>query len=173
METMVGTPYYVAPEVLSGKYGKECDIWSLGVVLYTMLSGTLPFSGDTNAEIFKNIKMVNYNFNGKSWSHISPEAKNLIKRMLQKEPLERISLPDALKHAWFETSKEADLKIPKEIFEQMQNYRADIRLRKEAMNVIVKGLAYQDIEGLNKIFSAIDKDKTGYINSEELKAAML
>ena len=64
METMVGTPYYVAPEVLTGAYGKECDIWSLGVVLYTMLSGNLPFGGDTNAEIFRNIKMVNYNFNG-------------------------------------------------------------------------------------------------------------
>ena len=52
-----------------------------------MLSGTLPFGGDTNPEIFRNIKMVNYNFNGKAWSHISSEAKNLISKMLVKEPL--------------------------------------------------------------------------------------
>ena len=64
METMVGTPYYVAPEVLGGKYGKECDIWSLGVVLYAMLSGQLPFAGNNNNEIFRNIKMVNYSFSG-------------------------------------------------------------------------------------------------------------
>ena len=52
LSSMVGTPYYVAPEVLGGSYGKECDIWGLGVVLYTMLSGTLPFGGGSNAEIF-------------------------------------------------------------------------------------------------------------------------
>ena len=82
METMVGTPYYVAPEVLSMSYGKECDIWSLGVVLYTMLSGTLPFGGDTNAEIFNNIKMANIKFSKKNWGHISEEAKHLIKQMI-------------------------------------------------------------------------------------------
>lgn len=57
LETMVGTPYYVAPEVLSGAYGPECDTWSLGVVLYAMLSGNLPFGGENNAEILRRIKI--------------------------------------------------------------------------------------------------------------------
>ena len=88
--------------------------------------------------------------------------------MLVKDPNERISLIDALEHPWFEKSKDTEVKIPIEIFELMRNYRADIRLRREAMNVIVKSLAYKEIEVLNKIFHTIDKDKTGYINSEEL-----
>ena len=67
-------------------------------MLYTMLSGTLPFGGDTNAEIFRNIKMVNYSFNAKAWTNISAEAKNLIKRMIVKETKERITLAEALKH---------------------------------------------------------------------------
>ena len=54
----------------------------------------------------------------------------------------------------------------------MRNYRADIRLRNEAMSVIVKSLAYKEIEELNKIFHTIDNDKTGYISSEELQQAM-
>lgn len=47
MSTIAGTPYFIAPEVLSGKYGKECDIWSLGVVLHLMLTGSYPFNGSS------------------------------------------------------------------------------------------------------------------------------
>jgi len=55
MHTVVGTPYYVAPEVLKGQYGKECDVWSLGIILYVFLCGYPPFEGDSNTQIFKNI----------------------------------------------------------------------------------------------------------------------
>ena len=56
MRTLVGTPYYVAPEVLQGQYGFECDCWSLGVIMYTILSGYLPFYGTTPGEVFERIK---------------------------------------------------------------------------------------------------------------------
>jgi calcium-dependent protein kinase len=55
MHTIAGTPYFIAPEVLNGNYGKECDIWSLGVVLYMMLEGRPPFEGSNRAEVFGKI----------------------------------------------------------------------------------------------------------------------
>jgi calcium-dependent protein kinase len=55
MKTIAGTPYYMAPEVLKGKYGMPCDVWSTGVLLYLLLSGTLPFSGESKPIIFDKI----------------------------------------------------------------------------------------------------------------------
>jgi calcium-dependent protein kinase len=55
MSTIAGTPYFIAPEVLKGKYGKECDMWSLGVVLYVMMTGTYPFTGNNRNELFTSI----------------------------------------------------------------------------------------------------------------------
>jgi calcium-dependent protein kinase len=62
LETIVGTPYYLAPEVLQGDYGYECDCWSIGVILYVLLSGYLPFMGINAKEVFERIKIGEYSF---------------------------------------------------------------------------------------------------------------
>ena len=67
----IGTPYYIAPEVLNHKYGKECDVWSTGVMAYIILSGMPPFNGASDADIMSAIKKGSYNFNAKVWSSIS------------------------------------------------------------------------------------------------------
>lgn len=67
MKTIVGTPYYVAPEVLQGKYNMKCDIWSLGVIMYILLSGYLPFAGDKANEVFEKVKTASYSFEQKEW----------------------------------------------------------------------------------------------------------
>jgi calcium-dependent protein kinase len=91
MKTIVGTPYYIAPEVLQGKYGLKCDIWSLGVILYILLSGYLPFSGGTVAEIFEKVSKGEYTFTQKEWKQVSPEAIDLVKCMLQVNTKKRLS----------------------------------------------------------------------------------
>ena len=90
MHTVVGTPYYVAPEVLRGNYDKQCDVWSLGVILYVFLCGYPPFEGDDNKEIFKNVLKSRLEFDPVDWDHISPEAKDLVTRMLEKDASKRI-----------------------------------------------------------------------------------
>ena len=82
LKETIGTPYYIAPEVLNHNYGKECDIWSLGVMAYIILSGLPPFNGGTDAEIMSSIKTGKFSFAPKVWTGISQQAKDFIKSML-------------------------------------------------------------------------------------------
>jgi serine/threonine protein kinase len=85
MKTLVGTPYYVAPEVLDGYYGTEGDCWSLGVILYSLLSGCLPFFGENPFEVFDKIRAATVNFDLNEFKRISSSAKDLIQRLLTKD----------------------------------------------------------------------------------------
>ena len=97
MKQLAGTPYYIAPEVIERNYGKECDIWSLGVVIYFMLSGQMPFEGRSSKELYRNIKRAKF----KMPDHFCDDLKNLIERMLEKDTNKRITAADAMKHDWF------------------------------------------------------------------------
>ena len=82
-----GTPAYVAPEVLSKKgYYKEVDIWSCGVILYTMLARALPFHSSDRKKTFKLIKEADPDFSSEIWTKVSAECKDIIQKMLIKDP---------------------------------------------------------------------------------------
>lgn len=73
LNSKVGTPYYVAPEVLKGEYSKECDMWSVGVITYILMTGFPPFGGKTNNDIYRNILRCNVTFYAEEWE-LSPQA---------------------------------------------------------------------------------------------------
>jgi len=105
MTTCCGSPSYVAPEVLQqGTYNNCCDIWSLGVILYVLLSGFLPFYGDTQEELFDKILTGSYSFNHKCWEDISAQAKDLVLKMLTLNAADRPTAAQCLKHEWFSGS---------------------------------------------------------------------
>ena len=178
METLVGTPYYIAPEVLKGDYGNGCDIWSLGVLLYILLSGYLPFSGRTQAEVFERITDAKVSFKRKEWEQVSPEAIDLVKEMLTASPASRITAAGALKHRWFkmnravEEGKQADHRLDPDIMRSLQEYRGISTLKKAALNVFVKTLATKDVEHLREQFHALDTKQTGFIDVHELSSAL-
>ena len=99
--TTCGTPGYVAPEILSQKpYKAPCDNWSVGVVLYILLSGQPPFYHDDNFELFEQIKKCKYDMEGPIWKNVSDNAKDLISRLLVADPEKRLYGEDIAEHPW-------------------------------------------------------------------------
>lgn len=90
MKTVLGTPYYVAPEVLMGKYTEKCDIWSAGVILYLLLVGYPPFYAESDEEILKLVMIGVFPMDGPEWEVISDSAKDLIKKMISYDQRRRI-----------------------------------------------------------------------------------
>ncbi len=103
MKMPCGTLNYVAPEVLSlVGYGKEADVWSLGVIMFLLLRGELPFYGKTKNEIIQKTLHLEINVDGDElWSTISSEAKSILKSTLSKQPAKRLTAEEALQHPWF------------------------------------------------------------------------
>ena len=91
MMTKLGTPYYVAPEVLEGIYGKQCDLWAVGVITFVLLTGEPPFNGKTEAEVFHKIKSCDYDFLDKAWTNISDNSKDFIRKLLISDQNQRMT----------------------------------------------------------------------------------
>jgi len=105
MKTCCGSPSYVAPEVLGGgAYDTTCDIWSLGVITYVILSGFLPFFADTQQELFDCIMEGRFEFDQEVWDDVSDDAKDFITQCLTLEPSERPTAAALLKHPWMSST---------------------------------------------------------------------
>ncbi|XP_065858156.1 calcium-dependent protein kinase 26 isoform X1 [Euphorbia lathyris] len=98
----VGSPFYIAPEVLSGEYNQAADVWSTGVILYILLSGMPPFWGKTKSRIFDAVRAADLRFPPDPWDQISQPAKNLITGMLCVDPWKRLTAKQVLAHSWME-----------------------------------------------------------------------
>lgn len=96
LNDIVGSAYYVAPEVLHRSYSVEADIWSIGVITYILLCGSRPFWARTESGIFRSVLRADPNFDDIPWPSVSPEAKDFVKRLLNKDYRKRMSAAQAL-----------------------------------------------------------------------------
>lgn len=93
---LVGSPFYIAPEVLAGSYNQAADVWSAGVILYILLSGMPPFWGKTKSRIFDAVRTADLRFPSDPWDRITGSAKDLIRAMLCKDPSQRLTAQQVL-----------------------------------------------------------------------------
>lgn len=170
---IVGSAYYVAPEVLKRNYEKAIDVWSAGVILYILLSGVPPFWAETEKGIFDAILKGEIDFETKPWPSISNSAKDLIRKMLVQDPKERITSAQVLEHPWMREDGEAsDKPIDSAVLTRMKQFTAMNKLKKLALKVIAENLSEDEIKGLKAMFTNMDTDKSGTITYEELKTGL-
>ncbi|MED6209122.1 Calcium-dependent protein kinase 33 [Stylosanthes scabra] len=170
---IVGSAYYVAPEVLRRRYGKEIDVWSAGVILYILLSGVPPFWAETEKGIFDAILEGHIDFESAPWPSISNSAKDLVRKMLTQDPKKRITSAQVLEHPWIrEGGNASDKPIDSAVLSRMKQFRAMNKLKKLALKVIAENLSEEEIQGLKAMFTNIDTDNSGTITYEELRAGL-
>ncbi|KAI4326874.1 hypothetical protein L6164_019399 [Bauhinia variegata] len=170
---LVGSAYYVAPEVLRRSYGPEADIWSAGVILYILLCGVPPFWAENEQGIFDAILRGHIDFISEPWPSISSSAKDLIRKMLRADPKERLSAVEVLNHPWVREDGDAsDKPLDIAVLTRMKQFRAMNKLKKVALKVIAENLSEEEIIGLKEMFKSMDTDNSGTITFEELKAGL-
>lgn len=181
MNTKVGTPYYVAPEVLNREYTKSCDIWSIGVITYILLCGYPPFYGDTDNQIFESVRTARFDFPSPDWDGISDMAKDFICSLLKRDPSQRLIASKALVHPWIKTMASVDAATEKRGHRKQRTsiafasrsiafmkYRDMQKLKKAALGYLATNATNDDISALKEIFKEIDVDKDGTITLLEL-----
>ena len=140
--TTCGTPGYVAPEVLMQKpYGKSCDIWSIGVVTFILLSGTPPFYEEDNFALFEQIKACRYEFDENDWKHISPEGKDFVAKILVADPNARLNCEQIMDHPWMNM----ELKANEKKLSNLQKLSKYVSVRKDKSKKNVVGDDFGDI----------------------------
>jgi len=178
MHTIVGSPYYVAPEVLKGNYHHECDIWSMGVILYVLLAGFPPFQGDNAHDVFQEISNCKYSMDMDEFKEASAEVKDLISRLLVLEPEQRPSIPEILQHRWFTLyNTHSSRAVPLGVLASLKKFKAPSKLQQESMKILIRFLKTEEIEELRvnaiqSAFQAIDVDHTGFITIAGLETAL-
>jgi len=168
---IVGSAYYVAPEVLRRSYGKESDVWSCGVILYILLSGVPPFWATTENGIFDAVLKGEYDLTADPWGSISERAKDLISKMLVQDPKKRFTPDQVLSHDWLTGGAPAK-KLDNAIVKRLKSFAAITKFKKLGLIAMAKTLSPDELEGLREMFKGFDTDNSGTISIAELQAGL-
>ncbi|KAF9680050.1 hypothetical protein SADUNF_Sadunf06G0079700 [Salix dunnii] len=198
---IVGSPYYMAPEVLKRNYGPEIDIWSAGVILYILLSGVPPFWAESEQGVAQAILRGIIDFNRDPWPNISESAKSLVGQMLEPDPKLRLTakqvlvlppentvslffwvggcgsmglqIPSDFVHPWLLNAKKApNVPLGDVVKSRLKQFSMMNRFKRKALRVIADFLSTEEVEDIKEMFKRMDTDNDGIISIEELKTGL-
>ena len=179
-QSIVGSSYYIAPEVLRQKYNKECDLWSVGVILYMFIVGHAPFDGCDDEEITNNIQRGVYRKKDRRWLKASKEVKDLIEKLLTYRPSQRLTAIQALNHPWFKITDSNILydNVPKsDVINCIKNiltYNINYKLEELFLTYIIHNIPREkEAKSAIKLFKLVNENGDGKLQKNELKKTLL
>ena len=173
---LVGSSYYIAPEVLKKKYNEKCDLWSCGVIMYILLSARPPFGGEDDNDIMERVAIGEYDLESPPFDKLSKNALDLIKKLLTMDVNERINAEQALNHPWFKDNKSQELYnrindngTMKTLIENLKSYKRTSVIQETALAYLVHHFPrIKDVVNSCKLFNQMDKSGDGKISKAEL-----
>ncbi len=175
---IVGSAYYIAPEVIQKKYNSKCDMWSCGVIMYVLLTKKAPFGGKTEVQIMQNVQVGKYKTN--LLEIYSPYAADLISKLLERDIKKRINAETALNHPWFDVFKSKEIlndiqgkDTIKRFVENLKNYQCNSIIQETALAFLVHN--YPDLDEIVnacKLFGKVDLNENGKITVDDLNKGL-
>ncbi|XP_047325482.1 CDPK-related kinase 4-like [Impatiens glandulifera] len=171
LNDIVGSAYYVSPEVLHRSYNVEADLWSIGVITYILLCGSRPFWARTESGIFRSVLRAEPNFDDSPWPSASAEAKDFVKRILNKDHRKRMSASQALAHPWLQDENRPVI-LDILIYKQVKSYIRSSPLKRAALKALSKALTSVELFYLRGQFTLLEP-KDGFISLENFKKSLM
>ncbi|CAN6339999.1 unnamed protein product [Urochloa humidicola] len=170
---IVGSPYYMAPEVLKRNYGQEIDIWSAGVILYILLSGVPPFWAETDEGIAQAIIRSNIDFEREPWPKVSDNAKDLVRKMLDPSAYSRLTAQQVLEHPWIQNASAApNIPLGEAVRSRLKQFTVMNKFKKKALLMVAEYLPAEELEAIKELFHMLDTNKDGHLTIEELRKGL-
>ncbi|ETO16350.1 calcium-dependent protein kinase [Reticulomyxa filosa] len=200
-DNLVGTAYYVAPEVAylalskssdskiaeqyapmvkprTGDVLKASDVWSIGVIAYVMLTGRAPFRGRSNTEIFESIvsDKVTYPENDARYKtplKLNPAFKDFLEKVLVKDPAQRLSIEDCIRHPWVQGIEAKDWVLNTDVIRFLRQFNYQAKLKKEITRILAANMSSEPAEQVRRHFVRLDADGDGFLDEQELSYLLL
>ncbi|CAA0836237.1 CDPK-related kinase 3 [Striga hermonthica] len=171
LNDIVGSAYYVAPEVLHRSYSVEADIWSIGVIAYILLCGSRPFWARTESGIFRAVLRADPNFEDLPWPSVSLEAKDFVRRLLNKDYRKRMTAAQALTHPWLRSESHP---IPLDIlvYKLVKSYLHATPFKRAALKALSKALTEDELIYLRAQFMLLEPSEDGRVSLENFRKAL-
>lgn len=170
MEEMLGSLFYIAPEVIKNSYNEKCDIWSIGVITYILVLGELPYFGLDEEDLKSKILENNINYSESTWENISEDAKDFIQKLLCNES-SRLTASQALEHPWILNCEQQS--PGKEEYttalQKLKSFQRQNKLKEATKAFIISQCTtLKEIKEIRSVFQKIDKNSDGKISKSEL-----